>query len=681
MDDMQLPLEGLQPEATPVPGQEEVAPNPLLTLAMTEEQAKEWWDDIQQAERRITDREQEWDILMAAYMPTVTKGGEPESLNSNFHFRNVHTKLANIFYKLPELHLEPLQPMKDVVAMHPVAGTPITAEDAVPIKQAVLNAKLGRKGVNGARLMNLLIQDALQWAGIACVKVGYSVTMKTVPMPVMGPALADEFGNVPLDPATGMPQQVPQTDPVTGEPMMQEQQVPIYEDWYMKRFSPKKLLLPSDLTSGLIDDEARFIGHKSFLTKEEVNSAFQIDYDLEATSEDDRIYKDPKDSSTVVKKKIAVYELFARASKYRSAEQPHPKAIDHIVFIEGIKDRPVVYRPSPDQTFDELGKLTPDSIETFPIRVLYLRDMPDSPFPPSDAAFVNSQVKNLNTHMQQSVRLRDAAIAKMGYDEEKLTPDEVKRIKNGQVGDWIALTGGALAEGMDKIVGQITTPVAARDDFRLAGALKANMDETLGIDAHTAGIMSDQRVTATEISESSKNSGQRMGMEQLRAIDFWLGCVEIYDVLLQRYATQAEYILIVGQDGTKRMQLWNNKVIAGKYAYDIKPDSQLHIDAARDRQQTLAYYKETAPDPMTNRYPVLRKLAGLFGLDPGVTVNDPQVTAAIQAQQAAQQTASDVKVKEAGRGPEGGERAHRATGGAPNAPEPGQPPNTARPNA
>lgn len=668
------------PDAGPTGAQSPA--DPLVTLQFAPEFIEEMFKEIQDAQKVRDEYAAKWDILIKEYIPDVRAAGEAESVKSNIHFRDVHTKLAQIFYQNPELILESKMPVKMPIAMG-ANGQPMTAEDAITVKREVLNYYTGDDGIDASWLMDELLTDALMWSGVAAAKVGCKIYTKPVTRPVMIP-----------DPNFVPPQMIPgqvlglgasvappmvsattfNPETMAMEPKMETVIVPIFKEWYASRVPPKKMLWSKKLKSGRFDRDACWVGQELFMSERQVRLTFNVTpdklKDVSPTGEDTLVADQGGAKPDSTEKSYHIYELFLRANEYDDA-QPHPQAIYQLVLMEGMRDKPLVYRPCVDQTFDDMGQLTPDSLVGFPIEFLSLRDMPDSPFVYSDAAMVNNQVKQINTHRVQSVKLRDSAIAKMLYDKGAFTPEEIARIKEMKVGDWFGVDEGKLAQGPDKIIAPATQPTASRDDYRLAAMLKQDLDEALGLSAQEAGATEEggQR-TATEVATVGSKAAARLGKDRQRATKFYIRLVRKLDTYLMRYATTDDYIAVVGPLGEKRMEVWNSKIITGRYAYKMKPDSQLMIDAARDRQQLLSYAEKVLMDPMINRVPIHRKLATLFGLDPSEVVMDPM--AAKMAQMSGLNAGAPGEKPGGGTRPTGDSadrRPHDATGGRPNAPD------------
>lgn len=619
-------------------------PTSLVTLKMTPDQVGEWWKRVKRSEDRLKAREEKWDILLDEYLPIVKKSGEPETVKVQTHFRNIHSKIGQLFYRSPDLILTPKDPSpaqnsipNPMQAMMP-PGTPplppLTMEDVISIKQAVLTDKLGRDGLKANRLMDELLFDVLAWSGIGCSKLGYRCVMKTIQQPVMQP---DPMFQAPAMPgaAAGVtslglgappPQapMVPVVDPGTQQPMMEDVQVPIYEDWYWRRFSPKKVLFNDDLRSTRFDEDATFMGMKFWMSPAMAMTQLGLSQEeADKLSSDDRVHEYEEDKQAEKPPGLVEgVELFVKLSVF--TEELHPQAMGQLILVKGIEDRPVVWRPSPDQEFDpKTGRLTKDSLVGFPVRILSIRDLADSPFPPSDSAFTNSEIKQLSTWRRQSIRIRDAQIGKYLYDGGAFAPEDIERIKNGEIGDYIEVEAGKLAQGSDKIIATTAGITQTRDDYQGAELIKRDIDETLGIGSNQSGVPENTVRTATEIANVQSAVAARNDKELGRVVDFYLDGARMIDQLLMRYATEDEYIQITGQQGAKVMQVWNNQLISGRYLYDIAPDSQLRVDTAKDFKDLMTFYNLAAKDPLFNRAYVLRRGARMRGLDPSKVILNP----------------------------------------------------------
>lgn len=607
--------------------------SPLVTMTMDEEEVNAWWARIKASDDRILNRAKEWDILLKEYLPLVKSSGEAEDVKVPKHFRNVHSKIGQLFYKMPEPLLLPKDPSpaqneqpNPMSLMDPMAP-PLKMEDIISVKQGVLQYQMGREVINYNRLMDELLFDNLAWAGIGCSKMGYICITKPVVEPILGPdqnwVAPVSTGFLGLSP-TPQPPQVPQIQ-ADGTPLTRTVEVPVYEEYYERRFSPKKLILNADLHSCRIDQDATMVGMHFYLSQAKAKVKFKLsDEDVSKGTTDDKLFKH-EDSAAAPAENNLVHgvEVYIRASSFYPDREVHPQVLYQLVLIEGMT-RPVVFRLSPDQTIDEQGKLTQDSFIGFPFKVLTIRDLADSPFPPADSAFTNSEIKQLNTDRRQGVLLRDAAIGHYLYDSGAFDDTTLGLLKSNRPGRYIPVESDRMQKNGAKSILDTTAQVhQTGDTTRLEQILSRDIDETLGIGSVQAGTTEETVRTATEIANVQAAVSGRNGKELGRTVDFYLDSCRKLDQLLMRYATEDDYVTITGEDGSRRIMVWNSRIISGRYLYDIAPDSQLQVDMKSDRKSLLEVYNLTANDPMVNRAYILRRIFRTYGLDPMKAVIPP----------------------------------------------------------
>lgn len=614
----------------------DVTQNPLVTLPFTDKFIGEMWEIVERGTQMVKDQSEAWDLLLKEYTPTVSKSGSPEVVSLNKHFRNLHTKIGQLFLQNPEIRIsdQPVGPTSNQ-QMSPM-GQPMSLEDIISVKQELLNKKLGRDGIKANRLMDELLFDVLQTSGLGCCKIGHSITIRQVQEPVMGPdpnyVPPPPSGVLGLQPQAPPPM-VPQIDPMTGQPMTRTVPVPIFEEDYIRRFSTKKLVLDPDLKSTRYNEDSGFIGMWWSMKPGQAARTFgKKEEELGQGEQDDKVFEHQKGENQKTNVIMGV-ELFIKASYIDPAvthpNEPgyvcHPQELYQLVLLKGNKTEPLVWRQCVDQTFDEKGQLTENSLDRFPIQVLTIRDFSDSAFPKADAAFTNTLIKTQNTSRSQQIKLRDATIPKILYVGGRLEDNDVSKIRNGAPGDWIELEEGALDQGADKVMAPTPTATLSPDLYRLDSQLDHEIDATLGISSNSAGATNDTVRAATEIAATQQGAAARNQKEQSRVIDFYLDLVRLLDIYICRYTKQQQYLKIVGQEGMNKIVAWNGPMLSGRWLYDIAPDSQLRVDTAQDRQQNLGFYNLVAKDPLVDRAPILRRLARQFGYDPAKIIINPML--------------------------------------------------------
>lgn len=651
------------------PSTENKSGGALVSLPMSEAEVTEWWKRIERATTRVDRMAEKWDILLDEYRPHVEKSGAAEAVKVQMHFRNVHSKIGQLFYRAPDLILTAKDPgpasneMPNPMMMLMPPGMPplppLTMEDIISVKQQVLQTKLGRDGLKVGRLMDELLFDVLAWSGVAASKLGYRCVIKNIQQPKMqpappvmglgggmppmgapssppgppsplGPPAQPMMQMMPEGPMGSIPGGAPPPPPMVpvldalGQPVMETIPVPIFEDYYWRRFSPKKLLWNDDLKSTRVDEDATWVGMHFYMSQKRAMKELGLtEEEAKAASSDDRVHSYVDDPANADKAPGLVHgvELFCKASAF--TDELHPQAINQLILIDSIRTKPIVWRPSQDQEFDGQGKLTPNSLVGFPIRVLAIRDLADSSFPESDSAFTNSEIKQLTTYRRQGVKLRDAAIGKYLYDQGCFDTADIQKLEDADVGTFVGVLEGKLEKGGDKVLTTTAQVRGTADDYRGEQLLKQDINETLGLSANSSGTQEQTIRSATETATVNQAMQARNEKELGRVTDFYLDGARMIDSLLMRYATNDDYETITGEDGAKRMMMWNNKIISGRYIYDIAPDSQNRVDTTQDFMQTMSFYNLAAKDPLFNRPYVLRRLARMRGMDPAKVVLNP----------------------------------------------------------
>lgn len=578
------PMLAPQPVPPPMP-----APDAEAEITMTAEQLAEWWGRVDRAIEARKHHEDRWEALLKAYMPP----SDGSAINSNIHFRNTEQKKGQLFFKTADFILTPLEPLKD--QRQGPDGQMHTAEDVVSIKQAVLKQVLGPSGINLKRLMDEQNFDVLQVAGLSPSMISYECDLVEVePDP---------------DPLTGL----------VGPPV----KVPVFEEWCWKRFSPKKLLIPHDWRSTRYD-EAPWLGMQFVKPLAQAQREYDLPEDFAANASSDThafeatkgAAKDGSSTAPMVEG-VAIWYF----ASHFDVKVAHRQVMRRLVLIKGLQDRPAKHTKSPYQTLGPDGKLTADSMIGNPIHILTLRDLADSAYVPSDSAMTDPLVKQENTWASQDIALRDANIPRFLYDGS--IAEAIKKLQNAAVGEGAEVEAGKLQQGIERLIAEIPRLEKAQADVQGRAAIKQMISETLGLGANQGGSVNDKVLSATEISSANNTAGVRIEAEQNRELDYVIAGARKIDALIQRFADSPDYVSWVGADGAKRLTAWDMHLVAGRFAYEVKPDSQLRIDLAQKRQQDIQFVNLMANAPEANRSELLRTLARDFGYDPTKVVVQP----------------------------------------------------------
>jgi hypothetical protein len=573
------------------------------SLVMTPDELREMWNAVELARARRKHEEGLWQTLLDGYLPP--KDNHADSINSNIHFRNVESKKAQLFFQLPELQLTPLEPIQGLPGPD---GQPLDGYTLIATKRAVLNKLLGRDHANVMQMINEVEFDMLATSGVAFTKICYEadfmpqeqqVPVGTMPMP----------GSV-----LGLQPPIPQMAPQMIE-------VPINERWRWYRFSPFKGLIPHDWFSTRYD-EAPWLGMEFNLPLKEAIRRKLVPKGTEGNAQTDeqRFTHHGDQDKAIIGPRVCGVEIWRRAVQFRE-DAFHSELLDYLVLIEGNKEQPAVYKPSPYQTLGPDGRLTADSMIGNPIHPFALRDLSDAAWIPSDSAFTNPLVKQMNTWRAQDIKLRDSNLARFFYNED--IKEQVDKLQDLDAGQGVPVPNDLMMRGKDALVTPVPHLERAQADIHGEGSIRRDIDETLAIGSNQAGNVNKKVLSATEVAMAQQNANTRLQKERTVLIERYLCGVRKFDSLIQRYADAQDYVEIVGQTGAMKLQAWNKDVIAGRFAFDARPDSQLSSDAAAKRKDVLEYVNFMAKSPHTNQGEMARVVALEFGHDPARMVTEP----------------------------------------------------------
>jgi hypothetical protein len=580
-------------------------PEPLTLPPLTEDQRgaiKSWFTAADQEAERYASL---WKKNLDAYAPppeTLAKDREDYEVNTNVDFRQAEQKKAQLWFDTAQVQLTPTEPLSDLVLNSMPMPDGSTQEQrlsaAISLHQTVLNQVLSPDGVNAKRTIQAAILDVLVPAGWGVTHIGYTAYTRDVPMP----------------------------DPMTGMPTIAK--VPVYEEFFWSRLSPKALMVPADFRSTDFD-KAPWIAVKFKIplsaARREYGSAIPEDYKGAVKRDptpmrEDEATQSSSSAGQTYDPFVSGIQMYYYAPTLDAAAF-HPKRVCECVFLQGL-DVEVRHRYSPYQSLDAEGRLTGDSMQGYPVHVLMLRDVPDDNHVPSDSAMTRPLADELNQYRGQILKSRDASIPYAFYDEDILPPEKVERITNGKYGPLVPVEGGRLNVAQPPIV-QGIKPQLSQETYVGQDIIERDIDRTLALGPNQTGAQNQSRRTATEVATMQSSVDTRLAGEQQKVVEFFCAGVRKLDALIQRFSDRKQTIQILGDDGGKLWVSWNKETIAGRFAYTIKPDSQIHVDAAADRQQDLAFYNLTARDPFINRLELARRLALKWGYNPDKLVAPP----------------------------------------------------------
>lgn len=589
-DPMAPPAQGMEPVAEPMPGDAQVPPG---VLPLSKEDLTFWRTEIERADKLRSDTIQAWDATgnLERYTPksvlTSDGGSVAADVNVAKDFSDVERKNAALFHSTPQIALVP---------------DPGTDPGPLLLHQELLNTILGEDYMDVLETVSPTIQDCLVAIQPCPTEIGYDSVIEHVEQQV--PV---------LDPVT----QQPQLDSMTGQPVMQTQQVPVvvWEEIFWRRISPKAQLMPVTLRDTKYD-RAPWIGYRWRRPISQVKRKYQLpDNWSAADSSTNTPYFEPLTNQGQSSEPMCSgVKLWYRAY-LRDQKVTHPEVVRELELLDSY-DVPLVHRNTPYQDISPKdGRLTPDSIIGYPDHPLALRDLTDSAYVAADCTITAPLTRELNKFRKTVVQRRDGSKLRFVYDAAKLNPEVRQKIEQGDDPMMIPVEPGALDAGANAIMQQVPSLELGRESYLGQDIIERDRAQILGINANQVGAVAGSGKTATEVSDVQRNADARFDREMRRAVRWYLKGVQKVSALVLRYGDR----LAVDILGPERATLWAQAKQAGaisKFKFKTVADSGGYIDIEARKRSDLQLYNMTAKDPSLNRQVVQARLATDFGLAP-----------------------------------------------------------------
>ncbi len=456
------------------------------------------------------------------------------------------------------------------------AKNPISAS-AVPVFNAVLNQKLGQEETDVLSAMDECLTDVVCPAGIAWVKVGYTAVV--------------------------VPSQDPMQPPVISQ-----------GSYYIERGSPAKLLIPAGFMRSNYD-KADWLGFRSFCTDEELKALSDVQPmgDSAGSKSDDELLCDASEHRGRPGKPVS--EIWYWAWRV-DATVTDRRIVRHLILVDG-EDSPRVHENSPYQ------RLVPETnemigVEGLPVKVLTLRYTPDEHFPKSDCQMSRAAVDELSATRTIQMQQKRRALPMRGVDRNRIDAQTIAKIEQGEV-QSIILTDGPPHE----LIEIIATPTLPRDTATANDLITRDIDQLWAMGQNQSGVTEQGSKTATELTYMQQATSVRLDKERDKVLRWFVSITATLAGLIQLFADDTEYVEVAGPDGAKQLQSWNRHTVAGKFVYNIKPDSAKRLDQNAERKIVLDRYQLTANDPFNNRMEALRDVYAAFGEDPARHLQQP----------------------------------------------------------
>lgn len=531
-------------------------------------------------------------------------------------FAYTEQKKASLFFQTPDIVGEALAP---------------NYEPAVPIFTAVMNDKLGIRGVNAKAAMFEVLSDVLCPVGFGVMKVGYeNVQDGTKPVPT---------GRMIPDP--NAPPPVPQPGAVLGltppapPPMIPETaEAPhfISETYYLRRIAPGRFRAPAEFRGSDFDDAA-FVAWRF---EEDVPEDQAGGYTPKEDDDELLLTQIPQTTGQARAKKRCGEEIWYKASLF-DADAVHPDLIRTITLYDDEKTsgpptrRDSPYQrwglppaapgqsgPPPSATYVSGGALL--GMKGFPLQVFTLHYVSDLAFPPSICTMSRQIVDEISKGRTQMIQRRDRSLPQVGYDATRVLPEHLEKIERGELNAFIGFTSGIDSGAF----AEIPKGTFGRENFTFDEIGHRDLDQIWAMGSGGGVIQGEAAETATKSLQIRTAIDTRSEADRTRILESFVKVVNKLAGLVQIFADEEDYVRVVGPDGAKRLVAWNKDTIAGRFAFTAKPDSHVRVDAAQRRQQMLQAYNQLRKDPSCNPQYLITEVGLELGLDPQRLYVPPQ---------------------------------------------------------
>lgn len=563
---------------------------PVKVLTDTERSA--WLQRITGAEEAIRDVLEQGKVNVRRYQGRYTEGlkaGGDDSVIIPSEYAYTTQKSAQLFYRLPEVYLEPAQPGVD---------------DACVVFQAALNQQLGPQGVNVLPRIQQVLFDVLCPVGFGAVKVGFQTAAH------------------PTEPTV--------TDPITGIASPN-----LIARWYfIDHVSPGDLLVPAPFI-GMDFDDAPWLG---ITFREDVPDG--TPGTTSGGQEDERrLQPPPPGAETARAQQRRGREIWYRAADF-DADVTHPDVIRTFRIYDDADPalNPITVTAHPFARYDATGALT-NGMQGYPISPVVLRPIADGWLPPSECQMGRALADELSKGRTQMLQHRNRSMPQVGIDTTRVDLATQGKIQRNETGALIGFDGPAQDATWPIQKGEF-----GRENFTFNDYIQRDLDRAWGLGPNPGGTLNDTEHTASEAQIAQQASQSRLDLERNAFLAWYVDkVVTKFAALLQLFADQTQFVQLVGADAQRLIKVpgaiaqqaqqtgqdpralvpWNKDAIQGRFLFRARPDSQLYLDTAQRRKQLMDLYNFFANNPTVNHQELTRQILSEFGLDPTKILQPP----------------------------------------------------------
>lgn len=524
---------------------------------------------------------------------------------SDFYY--LVTKTPQLFYRLPDVVAEPDMP---------------GLEDAAIVFRAALNKKLGPKGVNVLPKVKQVIFDVLCPTGFGALVVGYQTVIGEPPTI---PVQVGEEPDPDAPPPPIMGGILGLSAPMPMRPVFADAPNIVAKWFFISHVRPGDLIVPPDFV-GTDFDEAPYLGIR-------FEEAIPDGEDEGGDQKDDdrRLSPLPGSAQAARRKTRKGAEVWYRAHLF-DADVQHPDKIRMFKLYDDETDQmPIQVRDHPHQRYKTPAGELKEGMKGYPIKPVVLRYVSDTWMVPSDATMARNTADELSKGRTQMLRSRDRNMPQWGFDATRVDKDMQAKIERNEIQGGIPFNGP-----VQDATAPIQKGTAPKETYTFEDYAERTLDRIWRLPPNSRGELDAKSRTATE-QQIAASSSQEAHQEDRSVILSWYvdKVVTAFASLMQLYATETEYVELVGSDAQRLKSIppeiaqaakqagqdakvlvpWNNDLIKGPFSFKARPNSQLYVDAAQEAKRKMDTYQFFANSPTVNKAELERQILLDMGYD------------------------------------------------------------------
>ena len=466
-----------------------------------------------------------------------------------------------------------------------------------------LNKRLKKGGIEAT--MFEVLPDVINKSGFGAAMVRFEATMDVREVPVVADADLSLMDTIAI--RMGFKQRE-----------MTEQEYTVDRRFVVGRVSPDDLLWDADEFDGSDFDTSPWIGHSGRMTPAEAQREFKLtDEQLEKAIGDTREGMDKPEKeyegTTKPEGDVVCYdEIFYWRYLFHEDEK-YFKAIQRMVFIDGLGNEPIVNEPWKGQRFDEeLGSYLGSC--RFPIQVLTFNYLSDEPIPPSDSSMMRPQVDELEKSRFQMALNRDHSRPIRWVNIDRTDADIWTALMNGDWQHFIPTQGPG-----DKVVGEVARAAYPRDNMEHDRVIKQDLMETGGVGQNQLGSLASGERSAAEAKITQGHFSTRTSQERARTVSFFLGLADVMAGLMCLYD---DFELPETKD-MEALEMWDRTRINHELVFSTRGDSSVLLDAGQRFDRLERFLNIAGKSGYFDPVDTLREMAELSDIDPE-SIQPPQ---------------------------------------------------------